>query len=366
MPRIFEQEVRRLFSETSNIERIKLDLEKFYESIIHPQNIFTESPLPKLNDHDKIELQRSFLNFLLSSGQTYDLMEWIFKEFENSEDKIPCDILAEAVARNLGYFPYEVAELIVNISKQNGSFLSLIGTQTLDTFEPDIKLERSQQRNRMTQNLEQQKQKWLQELEVLHTQRLIEQEAKLMSKLECVYPADADIERHRQSADELQAFEVLSKHGISSRLRLNKRGLDFKDSEDDLSAKTSMYQKLLTLAGAHPEWTYDICIAAHTMQLDELALELIEQVEEFAAKDWLKAECFLSSKKYLLLLDYLPGLEKKYATDPECFYACTYLRAQAFFGLGQKNLAMQAISSILQSRPNYRAVEILMKVWSEP
>ena len=77
----------------------------------------------------------------------------------------------------------------------------------------------------------------------------------------------------------------------------------------------------------------------------------------------LKAEILFESGRFLDLLKHVEHIEKDLSISPESTYGAVYLKAQAYHGLGQKDLAIQMLESLSQIRPSYRSTEALLHQW---
>src|SRR5690606_30020977 len=97
----------------------------------------------------------------------------------------------------------------------------------------------------------------------------------------------------------------------------------------------------------------------------ETALEIIDlaPIEEEALA-WLRLEALLGCRRFIELLTELTNMEMALSHEPETFFATAYLRAQAFWGLGQKHNAIEVLEGLLASRPHYRAASSLLTLWS--
>ena len=100
-----------------------------------------------------------------------------------------------------------------------------------------------------------------------------------------------------------------------------------------------------------------------SFELYDLGLQLLNQAPETFAGEWLKAEILFESGRFLDLLKHVEHIEKNLSTSPESTYGAVYLKAQAYFGLGQKDIAIQMLESLSQIRPAYRSTEALLHQW---
>ena len=56
-------------------------------------------------------------------------------------------------------------------------------------------------------------------------------------------------------------------------------------------------------------------------------------------------------------------IEKTMTGTPDATYGALYLKAQAYFGLGQKEMAIQLLESLSAKVHSYRSTEALIHEW---
>lgn len=329
-----------------------LNSESDPESIVEKLFFFAENA--ELGEQN--ELKDGIYTFLLNSKLSAHLIEYVVKNISEPGFVIPWGHLLEALYQQSGFIAYEIAEALwEGIQSQKAENVAL-RSRALDAFAPELKLQRADNRLQTIKEQSEQKKEWLQQLEVLHLQSLHQQEQKLLQKLLKMFPQDAQIASYSQGIKERMALDILSKHRPTMKTSHN-------FIEKNPSVQQSIIQSIMKAAGQNPQMIYDFVIAAMMMELYELGLSLIEHAPESPQKHWLKLEILLRCRRFLELLTSLNPIEKIYATESETFYATAYLRAQALWGLGQKQLAMEVMESLLNSSPHYRAGSILLTQW---
>ncbi len=198
------------------------------------------------------------------------------------------------------------------------------------------------------------------ELRTWKSQRLREQEIKVLKRLKTKFPSDPDIQSEIEKFKQSQAIETLG-----SRLRSKRndkvRGLQFKEELVQISEE---WEKLiLDYVELHPESTYDLTIACCFMEDWVTALKLANKAESCAQRDWLELEILLKLGRYIDVLQALHEIELRWAHEGETFFATAYIRAQALYGLGQREKALEILESLLASRPLYRQGVELLHMW---
>lgn len=198
------------------------------------------------------------------------------------------------------------------------------------------------------------------ELRTWKSQRLREQEMKVLKLLKKKFPHDRDIQSEQEKFERNQAVETLS-----SRLRKKRSQkishLQFKEELVQISEEWE--QQLLNYTDLHPNQTYNLCIACCFMEDWVTALKLVNKAESSQQRDWLELEILFNLKRFIDVLQALQVIENRWSHDGETFFATAYMRAQALFGLGQKEKALEVLESLLTSRPLYRQGAELLYTW---
>lgn len=196
--------------------------------------------------------------------------------------------------------------------------------------------------------------------------QLHEQEEQSLKQLVKNFPTDQEVRLLHQAHLEKKADEILSRvraHRKTS-VRSLKKDARNQDTEDFVQ-KLSTQVKALSVhyQTAAPEQIYNLALLCMSFELFDLSLELLSQAPETFAGEWLKAEILFESGRFLDLLKHIEHIEKKMTTTPESTYGAIYLKAQAYYGLGQKEIAIQMLESLSQTRPSYRSAEALLHQW---
>lgn len=201
----------------------------------------------------------------------------------------------------------------------------------------------------------------LEELRTWKSQRLREQEFKVIKRLRKKFPNDPDIALEEEKLKQNQAFEVLG-----NKLREKKTGpktkeLRFKEEVTHLSEEIE--KQLLDFVDQNPHEAYDLAIACCFIEDWVTALHLINRAVPSVQRDWLELEILLNLKRFVDVMQALQVIELRWSQDPETFFATAYCRAQALYGLGQKEKALEVMESLLASRPLYRQGVELLHIW---
>ena len=112
-----------------------------------------------------------------------------------------------------------------------------------------------------------------------------------------------------------------------------------------------------------PEQIYNMTLLALQLGLYDLSLKLVNMAPSTFASEWLKAEILFESSRFLDLLKHIEMIEKTMSTTPEATYGALYLKAQAYYGLGQRDLAIQLLETLSSKVNSYRSTEALIHEW---
>ncbi len=198
------------------------------------------------------------------------------------------------------------------------------------------------------------------ELRTWKSQRLREQEMRVLKRLIAKFPNDPDILREQEKFRQNQAVETL---GARIRQKRSEKIRSIQFTEDLVQLPEEWEEQLLQYADVHPKETYDLCVACCFMEYWPTALKLVNKAEACSQRDWLEIEILLQLKRYVDVLQGLHVIELRWSDNSETFFATAYIRAQAFFGLGHKEKALEVLESLLSSRPLYRQGVELLHMW---
>ena len=299
--------------------------------------------------------------FLLNVNLPSKIVQFSISYLENSTVPIPWPFFIEAldsIKRSLD--ADTIKALNEGIAEQKAE-LEASRSQKLDDVLLGIRDWRSQRRLKIQQDYLNRKRELLDELITLRMQRLVEEEKKLLKKLQKLYPGDPEVQKELDEHRQRYALEILHKRAPKSRIP---RFDDLNTMDIDVEKiRKNLLSSIKQTALKNPEITVDLSIAAFMIDSYEEALELIEHCENTPPVLWLRAEILLRHRKYLELLGEITRIELHFSSDPETFFATAYYRAQALWGLGQKDTAKEVLEALINSRPHYRAATALLNIW---
>lgn len=196
--------------------------------------------------------------------------------------------------------------------------------------------------------------------------QLVDQEEQTLQQLIKIFPQDTEVKLLHQAHLEKKADDILARLRVPVSKQYSKRFLEA-TSKETQEFINQLKIHLTTLADRlqndSPDQIYNLALLAVQFELYDLALELINKAPKTFSSEWLKAEILFESSRFLDLLKHLELLEKTMANTPESTYGSIYLKAQAYYGLGQKDIAIQLLESLSAKIPSYRSTEALIHEW---
>lgn len=214
------------------------------------------------------------------------------------------------------------------------------------------------------------KTKLIEQLNQHRIYQLHEQEERTLNQLVKFFPQDIEIGLLKQAHLERKADDILSRV-ISQKNLAKPRSLSTssslgatKESQEFLQDVEGKIKSLIpTISAQSPDQLYNLAILAFQFEMFELVLEILSHAPETESRDWLRAETLAECGRYLDLLKTLEQLEKKTSANAEATFGATYLRALAYYGLGQKDYAISLLESLAARVPYYRSTEALLHEW---
>ncbi len=196
--------------------------------------------------------------------------------------------------------------------------------------------------------------------------QLADQEEQTLQQLVKIFPDDNDVKLLHQAHLEKKADDILARIRAPAANRYSKKVVESvpKDTEVFISELTGHINNLANrLKTEQPDQIYNLAMLALQFGLYDLSLELINKAPRTFASEWLKAEILFESSRYLDLLKHIESLERNMTYTPESTYGAIYLKAQAYYGLGQKQTAIQILETLSAKVPYYRSTEALIHEW---
>ncbi len=141
------------------------------------------------------------------------------------------------------------------------------------------------------------------------------------------------------------------------------RIFDKKRPEIEEKEAKAISENVIDNAKKNPNAAYDLSILLGQMELFDAALECLSYAPASLEKDWLNLDLLVKVGDYLSAIDESFSVEKKYAKNPDTIFATLQLRAQALYGLGEKEKAIQLLEKLVETSPRNQSAKVLLHTW---
>lgn len=348
MSKYIELEIQNLLKEASDLNEVADRLLEYLDA--HPDN---------LNADNVTAIARFFLNAKLNST----LVAFVLHRLEREEFPVPWPYFLEALANTKAHIDETTAQSMLEGIYEDNATLEAARSTKLSDILPELKKWSEERKTKIQHEYLSNKELLLNQLLTLRTQQLYEQEKKVLYRLQKLYPGDLDVFQEVREHRQRHALDILQTKSPRQR-SIQTSDLIKKTPENERTTQALM-ASLKEHAETSPELAFDFAIVAFMLDEFETSLELQKKCIESPSLLWLQLETLLHAKRFLELLHQITTVEIKLSSDPETFFATAYYRAQALWGLGQRNAAMDVLEALLTARPNYRAAGALLSIWSQ-
>ncbi|MNK19545.1 hypothetical protein D3C87_377670 [compost metagenome] len=341
-----ELEIQSLLNHTESLDQVAEQLISGLEN--SPENFTAENI-------------QALARFLLQSGLYLPLTEFILRHLDDESFPIPWPYFLEALALSSPEIDSRTARSLLEGIEETESQEEASRSQALDQQEPLVGEWRRDRIYKIHKTYRSNKKNLLDQLITLRTQQLYEKEKSLLARLQKLYPNDQDILKEVGDHKQRYALEILARRSPSAHA-VPIQDLMAKDEEADQALEV-LQEAFFEAAVNNPDMAKDFAVASFMIEGYEAALAIIDLVEQDESMVWLRLEVLLHCRRFIELLNELSHVEVALAHEPETFFATAYLRAQAYWGLGQKHTAIEVMEGLVASRPHYRAASSLLSIW---
>lgn len=323
--------------------------------------------LIKKYENEKLNLAEfeALSTFLLHAGFCATLTDLIVRKLDD-KSIIPWGHFAEALCLSSDQIETEIKAAMVEGAEESHLLSHLARSHSLDHFEEELVRQRSLRLESFVEKNKLQKQELFQQLDLLRSQNLHQEEEKLLSRMTKLFPHDPAIPEAQRALKQKAALEYVAKKTPVSNHKPVIYYHEKRNPEDQLildQIEEAMQREINN--SANPDQAQDFAIAHFIFENWEATRRLLSTTEPFLSADWLKAEALLESRHFVDLLNHLNWIEMAYSEDAEITFAVLYMKAQALWGLEQKFIAIEIMESLVQVRPQYRAAHALLDEWKE-
>ncbi len=346
-----ELEINTLFQEGRSLETICSEIISKYEKsdVLSPSEI------------------ESISHFLTTIGRIDLLFKFYLKCLrKNSLSDFPWGSFAQAYVENESQLSEDIVDLIEASFADKKNYENAAKSPVLVNAIPSLSTYLTTKKNEFEKDRLQIKTKLILQLNHNRLYQLKDQEEQTLQQLIKIFPHDLEVKLLRQAHLEKKADEILARIRTPASRKRSKKAIEVVSRETE-EFVSELKKHINTLADRlqteAPEQIYNLTMLALQFELYGLSLELINKSPKTFASEWLKAEILFESSRFLDLLKHLETLEKDMTSTPESTYGAIYLKAQAYFGLGQKQIALQLLESLSAKVSSYRSTEALIHEW---
>ncbi len=350
-----EIEIHTLFQENSSVDYVCQELLSKYE---------------KNETLSSLEVQS--LSHFLVQAKKFDLLKKFYLKCLTQKKiaQLPLGFIAEALVQNNIPITEEIAsffEYIVSLQKDE---ITTVQSQFVRQFSPIIEERFQNLKTEFHKERQELKTKLIEQLAKNRLYQMSDQEQIALDQLCGLYPHDIEVGILKQAQLEKKADEILSRFVAKKTLTKPKNpnaemsnDVDGNKIIQDLEANIRIL--VSRLEAAAPDQLYNLSILAYQFDFYDLTLEILEKTPQTHSRDWLKAEVLHDCGRFLDLIKLIESLENSKDAKPEDTHGAVYLKALAYYGLGQKEVAIRLLNSLSHAVPYYRSTEALLHEWKQ-
>lgn len=352
----------------SPLAKLESDIQNWLKKSLSLDQISDLVLKAMLKDHkaNKTTSFSSGFTFLLRSGHQRQLFSFVFEHLWADPNLWPWAHMLEAILTTDSEAQFKAIPWLVTGAtefKKTSEFAKNHAHH--EALEPlGISRWRAERLTQRKDEINKNKKKLLDHFFTFRSQQLYEPEKKLLHRLELMFPSDPEIRALILEHKKRYALDILQLRLRTKRepLEVLSQSLGEEDQEWVRAAKESH----LKLGRDNPDLKKDLLVSALLLDLPNTAYELLEQIPATEDLTWLALEVLLAAGRYAELLDALGPVEVEKSSEAETFFATAYFRAQALYGLGQKQKAIEVMEGLIASRPDYRSADTLLNLWRTP
>lgn len=139
--------------------------------------------------------------------------------------------------------------------------------------------------------------------------------------------------------------------------------IPLKKENKNTPEKVKIVEDVIKNAQKTPSTAYDLAILLTQMEVYDDALKCLSYAPSSIEKDWLKLDLLIKSENFIEAINESFEVEKKYPENPETLFAALQVRAQALYGLGEKEKAIQILEKVLETSPKQQTAKVLLHSW---
>ncbi len=350
-----EIEIHNLFQENASTDYVCQELLAKYE---------------KNETLSSLEVQG--LSHFLVQAKRFDLLKKFYAKCLRQKKiaRLPLGFIAEVIDQNNIQISEEIAAFFEYITSVQPAEETTIQSEIIRAYSKEIEERFQNLKNDFQKDRQELKTKLIEQLNKNRLYQMSDQEQVVLDQLCGLFPSDIEVGILKQAQLERKADEILFR--VKAKKTLTKPKNPHAEMASDADGNKIIQDlenniRILAekLASETPDQLYNLSILAYQFDFYDLTLEILEKTPQTHSRDWLKAEVLHDCGRYLDLIKLIESLENSKEAKPEDTHGAVYLKALAYYGLGQKDLATRLLNSLSRAVPFYRSTEALLHEWKQ-
>ncbi|MCB0362106.1 MAG: hypothetical protein KDD35_05275 [Bdellovibrionales bacterium] len=347
MDKKIEVEINQLLNRWSNSEKVA---EILAERLLDDEKLSTSNEI-------------SIMNFLFLSGHFKELVSPMLRRLKN-KGPVAWSVFVETLNRNKLKPSRKVLNALFEGALKSQRLENLILAHAWDEYDSRFETLRDELRERLKEEFAHKKKVLFDKLSYLANHRMLKEEEKVLELLLRMFPTDRQIQAHQIDFQDRWARNILA---TSSQNRLiSQRTHQFQQNwtEPEIKLMDLWFSELEKIARTNPPTAYLFAVFFIFAEAWEYALKILKMAPSSKNVDWLRLNLLLQCRHFVECLSELDKVELENSDDPESSFSAAYIRAKAFYGLGQRSTAMEILRHILEIKPDYRSAQTLLAEWA--
>jgi hypothetical protein len=303
--------------------------------------------------------------FLGQTGQ-YPLLFNFVHLLAIEKKPVPWGAMTMALAYLSESIPKGYMELILEGATDQEELNQILPLKRLEDFSPKFGEERKKYLQHLNDELEKHKKSMLDKIAYFKSQRMLDEEARLIEEYKVFFPDSKTIDALREDFERRKAEHMISNLNENAEKKTRyKRPRPQPPPVEIQPWISGLVRGCREKAKASPQAAIDLALMFYFFELYNEALAVISVSGDTPTVNWLRLELYVLAGRYVDAMEEARRLEQIYATDPESTFATTYARALCLWELGQNSLAISLLQGIVNIRPYFRSAFSLLKQWNE-
>ncbi len=302
--------------------------------------------------------------FLLNTGLHKTLQNQYSKQF--TQDRYIAWIpFLEMLSQIETHLHEDIVEAILVGMTESNKLEDIIYAQKAKTLHPRFeKVIKTYLEERKTA-LEKEKSELKTKLQRLIADRMDTEIRDVSILLRQKFPNDKEIFEITSDLDLARIRSLVQKKERELHNKLQDENSPHELDKDFLEEKSKIGANVVESAKKNPNSAYDLSILLTQIELYDEALQCLSYAPESLEKDWLKLELLIKAENFIDAINESFEIESKYPQNPTTIFSALEYRAQALYGLGEKDKAIQILETVIKVSPSNQSAKVLLHAWRD-